>query len=43
MQHYEKPLAGMVICGSGPYLICELNSSQSFTGFPDPVLISAES
>jgi hypothetical protein len=38
MRHFQKPRAGMVICGSGPNLIPELVSSKSSTGFPNPDL-----
>jgi hypothetical protein len=36
MQHHKKPLAGMVICRSGPNLTRELKGSENSTGFPDP-------
>ncbi len=36
MQHHKKPLAGMVICRSGPNLTRELKDSENSTGFPDP-------
>ena len=32
----EKPLGGLVICGSGPNLIIEFVNSDNITGFPDP-------
>ncbi|WP_415644329.1 hypothetical protein [Sphingomonas antarctica] len=38
MRHYEKSLAGMVICGSGPNLFVELSRSKQIAGFPDPDL-----
>jgi len=36
VRHFQKPLAGMVICGSGPNLVAELSSSKNHTGFPYP-------
>ncbi len=36
MRHFQKPLAGMVICGTGPHLYLELVRSQLLSGFPDP-------
>jgi hypothetical protein len=36
LRHFARPLAGMVICGSDPNLMCELQRSQVFPGFPDP-------
>lgn len=38
LRHFHKPLADMVICGSGPNLILELQCSRLLTGFPDPDL-----
>jgi hypothetical protein len=38
VRHFQKPRAGMVICGSGPNLASELTSSKRHTGFPDPDL-----
>ena len=38
MRHFQKPLAGMVICGSGTNLTLELHRSRLLTGFPDPDL-----
>ena len=35
MQHYKKPLVGMVICGSDPNLSGELKDSCPLTDFPD--------
>jgi hypothetical protein len=32
------PRAGMVICGSGPNLVCEHKGSEPLAGFPDPDL-----
>jgi hypothetical protein len=37
-QPFKKPLAGMVIRGSGPYLLQELYGSRTMSGFPDPDL-----
>lgn len=39
MRRFQKPLAGMVICGAGPNLTPELLRSRLLTGFPDPDLI----
>lgn len=36
VRHFQKPLAGMVICGTGPHLYLELVRSQLLSGFPDP-------
>ena len=38
MRHFQKPLAGMVICGSDPNLASEILCSVSLTGFSDPDL-----
>lgn len=38
MRHFQKPLAVMVICGSGPDLNNELERSSLYPGFPDPDL-----
>ena len=38
VRRFQKPLAGMVICGSGPNLMNELICSKTSTGFPDPDL-----
>jgi hypothetical protein len=38
MRRFQKPLAGMVICGSGPNLFVELKRSKQVAGFPDPDL-----
>jgi hypothetical protein len=38
MRHFQKPLAEMVICGSGPDLNNELWRSSPYLGFPDPDL-----
>ena len=38
MRHFEKPLTGLVIRGSGPNLILELQRSRLEAGFPDPDL-----
>jgi hypothetical protein len=38
MRRFRKPLAGMVICGSGPNLFVELKRSKQIAGFPDPDL-----
>jgi hypothetical protein len=38
MRPFQKPLAGMVICGSGLYLWDELTGSEKLSGFPDPDL-----
>lgn len=36
MRHFQKPLAGMVICRSGPNLNNERIGSLAPAGFPDP-------
>src|SRR5690349_7717876 len=36
VRHFHKPLAGMVISGSGPNLLSELASSRNVPGFPHP-------
>jgi hypothetical protein len=33
LRHFARPLAGMVICGSDPNLMCELQRSQVFPVF----------
>jgi len=38
VRRFQKPLAGMVIRGSGPYLWDELAGSEKLSGFPDPDL-----
>jgi hypothetical protein len=38
VRHFQKPLAGMVICGSGPNLFAELERSKQIAGFPGPDL-----